>query len=247
MRNPVTLLALGAVVGGLGAGEAWSAEDDFAEQRGQMVEAVEQHAGSAGAALDGEPLDPAVLQVMNDVPRHEFVPEDVRGEAYQDRPLPIGYGQTISQPFIVGLMTDLLDLEDGDKVLEVGTGSGYQAAVLSPLADQVYSIEIVPELGATAEQALERVGYANVETKVGDGYYGWPEHAPFDAIVVTAAANHIPPPLIEQLKPGGHMIIPVGSAFFSQQLVLVEKKEDGKITTRQLLPVRFVPLTGEHS
>jgi protein-L-isoaspartate(D-aspartate) O-methyltransferase len=241
------LLAVGAVVGGLGAGAALSAEDDFAEQREQMVEVVERHADSAGAALDGEPLDPAVLQVMTDVPRHAFVPEDVRGEAYEDRPLPIGYGQTISQPFIVALMTDLLDLEQGDKVLEVGTGSGYQAAVRAPLADQVYSIEIVPGLGASAQQALERVGYANVETRVGDGYYGWPEQAPFDGIVVTAAANHIPPPLIEQLKPGGRMIIPVGSAFFSQQLVLVEKTEAGKITTRQLLPVRFVPLTGEHS
>lgn len=247
MRNWMTLLGFSAAMAVLGAAAARTAEDDRAQERAQMVDAIREHAESAGAALGGEPLDPAVLEVMNDVPRHAFVPEDVRGEAYEDRPLPIGHGQTISQPFMVALMTDLLDLEDGDKVLEIGTGSGYQAAVLSPLADQVYSIEIVPELGRTAAEALEQAGYANVETTVGDGYYGWPDQAPFDAIVVTAAASHIPPPLIEQLKPGGRMIVPVGSAFYSQQLMLVEKTVDGKITTRQLLPVRFVPLTGEHS
>ena len=232
---------------GLLAAPAWSAGDDRAADRARMIEAVRQHAEHAGAALGGEPLDPAVLDVMKDVPRHEFVPEEVQAEAYEDRPLPIGYGQTISQPFIVALMTDLLDLEDGDKVLEIGTGSGYQAAVLSPLADEVYSIEIVPELGASAADALERVGYANVETRVADGYYGWPEEAPFDAIVVTAAASSIPPPLIDQLKPGGRMVIPVGAAFFNQQLMLVEKTGDGMIKTRQILPVRFVPFTGDHS
>jgi protein-L-isoaspartate(D-aspartate) O-methyltransferase len=180
---------------------------------------------------------------MRTVPRHEFVPEDVRAQAYEDRPVPIGYGQTISQPFIVALMTDLLDLEPDDKVLEIGTGSGYQAAILSPLAGQVYSIEIVPELGATAKSALERLGYSNIETRVADGYYGWPEAAPFDGIVVTAAASHIPPPLIEQLKTGGRMVIPIGGVFATQELMLVVKLPDGGVTTRQLLPVKFVPFT----
>ena len=178
------------------------------------------------------------------MPRHEFVPEDVRAQAYADRPLPIGYGQTISQPFIVALMTDLLDVKPGHKVLEIGTGSGYQAAVLSPLAGQVYSIEIVPELGDRAARACcAGSAMRNVETKVADGYYGWPEAAPFDAIVVTAAASHIPPALIQQLKPGGRMVIPIGGPFSAQQLMLVEKQPDGGITTRQLLPVQFVPFT----
>jgi protein-L-isoaspartate(D-aspartate) O-methyltransferase len=180
---------------------------------------------------------------MRTVPRHEFVPREVRALAYEDMPVPIGYGQTISQPFIVALMTDLLDLKPGARVLEIGTGSGYQAAVLSPLAEQVYSIEIVPELGAAAAEVIDRLGYANVETKVADGYYGWPEAAPFDGIVVTAAASHIPPPLIEQLKPGGRMVIPIGAAFAAQYLMLVEKRADGGVTTRQLLPVQFVPFT----
>ena len=177
------------------------------------------------------------------VPRHEFVPEEVRSHAYEDQPVPIGYGQTISQPYIVALMTDLLDLRPGAKVLEIGTGSGYQAAILSPLTEQVYSIEIIPELGARAAETLKRLGFGNVETKVADGYYGWPEAAPFDGIVVTAAASHIPPPLIEQLKPGGRMVIPIGGSFASQYLMLVEKLPDGGITTRQLLPVQFVPFT----
>ncbi|MCP4381656.1 MAG: protein-L-isoaspartate(D-aspartate) O-methyltransferase, partial [Hyphomicrobiales bacterium] len=169
--------------------------------------------------------------------------DEVKPFAYQDRPLPIGYGQTISQPFIVALMTDLLDVEAGDKVLEIGTGSGYQAAVLSPLAERVYSIEIVPELGERAGETLDELDFANVETRVADGYYGWPEKAPFDAIVVTAAASHIPPPLVQQLETGGKMVIPVGGVFSTQQLMLVEKQPDGGVTTRQLLPVRFVPFT----
>ena len=180
---------------------------------------------------------------MRAVPRHEFVPEDVRPFAYEDQPLPIGYGQTISQPFIVALMTDLLDVGPGDKVLEIGTGSGYQAAVLAPLVEEVYSVEIVPELGARAGATLEALDFANVETRVADGYYGWPEAAPFDGIVVTAAASHVPPPLVGQLKPGGRMIIPIGSAFAAQQLMVVEKQEDGTVTTRQVLPVQFVPFT----
>jgi protein-L-isoaspartate(D-aspartate) O-methyltransferase len=247
MNEWMRLIASTVVVGLLGTGGASAADPHRAAERAQMVEVVERHADHSGGALGGEALDPAVLDVMKDVPRHAFVPEEVQDEAYEDRPLPIGYGQTISQPFIVALMTDLLDLEEGDRVLEVGTGSGYQAAVLSPLAERVYSIEIVPELGRTAEVALEATGYRNVETRVGDGYYGWPNQAPFDGIIVTAAASHVPPPLIEQLKPGGRMIIPVGAAFASQQLMLVAKTGDGKIRTRQILPVRFVPLTGEQS
>jgi protein-L-isoaspartate(D-aspartate) O-methyltransferase len=209
-----------------------------------MVEVVRQHAEAAAPALDGEALDARVLEAMGAVPRHEFVPQQHRGSAYDDRPLPIGYGQTISQPFIVGLMTHLLEVDGDDVVLEIGTGSGYQAAVLSPLADRVYSIEIVPQLGEAAGERLERLAFDNVETRVGDGYHGWPEAAPFDGIVVTAAASHVPPPLIEQLKPGGRMVIPVGGPFSQQQLMLVEKREDGRVTTRQLLPVQFVPLTG---
>ena len=219
------------------------AQDPRADERAAMIEDIEAHARYAPGAVEDGKLDPAVLQAMRTVPRHEFVPEDVREHAYEDRPLPIGYGQTISQPFIVALMTDLLDLKPDAKVLEIGTGSGYQAAVLSPLADRVYSIEIVPELGAAAKQVLDRLGFAAVETKVADGYYGWPEAAPFDGIVVTAAASHIPPPLIEQLKPGGRMVIPIGGVFASQHLMLVEKLPDGGITTRQLLPVQFVPFT----
>jgi protein-L-isoaspartate(D-aspartate) O-methyltransferase len=210
-----------------------------------MVEVVEEHARGAASVLDGGSLDPRVLEALRTVPRHEFVPAEQRDRAYEDRPLPIGYGQTISQPFIVALMTDLLNVGEDAVVLEIGTGSGYQAAVLSPLAGRVYSIEIIPELGQAAGERLERLAFENVETRVGDGYYGWPEAAPFDGILVTAAASHIPPPLVQQLKPGGRMVIPVGAAFAQQQLMLVEKREDGGITTRQLLPVQFVPLIGE--
>jgi len=185
-----------------------------------------------------------VLGAMLAVPRHEFVPASWRGAAYSDRPLPIGEGQTISQPYIVALMTELLQLESGDRVLEVGTGSGYQAAVASHLADSVFTIEILPGLAERATRRLARLGYRDVVTRTADGYFGWPEHAPFDAIVVTAAAGHIPPPLVQQLAPGGRMVIPVGGAFQVQQLVLVEKKPDGSVTTRTLLPVRFVPLVG---
>lgn len=187
-----------------------------------------------------------VLEAMSQVPRHEFVPEPLRGRAYDNRPLPIGHGQTISQPYIVAIMTDLLRLQADDVVFELGTGSGYQAAVLADLVKHVYSVEIIADLGQRAEQTLSRLGYSNVSTRVGDGYHGWAEHAPFDAIIVTAAGDHIPPPLVQQLKPGGRMIMPVGSPFLTQQLVLIEKQPNGTIHTRALLPVRFVPLTGSH-
>jgi protein-L-isoaspartate(D-aspartate) O-methyltransferase len=190
--------------------------------------------------------DQAVLGAMLALPRHLFVPEAHRDRAYGDHPLPIGHGQTISQPYIVAFMTELLELEPADHVLEVGTGTGYQAAVAALLVDSVFSVEIVPELAAEAADRLERLGYRDVEVRNADGYYGWEEHAPFDAIFVTAAAGHVPPPLVQQLAPGGRMAIPVGGPFQLQNLVLVEKAADGTVTTRSVLPVQFVPLTGEH-
>ncbi len=225
---------------------AGAAADDYAQQREQMVEQIEANVRATRSYLDKEELDPRVMEAMNTVPRHALVPENERKRAYANRPLPIGYGQTISQPYIVAIMTDLVDPEPEHRVLEVGTGSGYQAAVFSQLVGEVYTIEIIEPLGERAENDLSRLGYDNIQTRIGDGYYGWEEHEPFDAIVVTAAASHIPPPLIRQLKPGGRMIIPVGSRFLTQQLLLVIKDEDGQVTTRQILPVLFVPLTGEH-
>jgi protein-L-isoaspartate(D-aspartate) O-methyltransferase len=219
---------------------------DYAQARAAMVETIAAMQDSTSEALERDKIDPRVLQAMATVPRHVLVPEALRSAAYDNRPLPIGHGQTISQPYIVALMTDLLTLQPGDRVLEIGTGSGYQAAVLAELGMQVYSIEIIEPLGELARANLAKLGYEDIQVRIGDGYYGWEEHAPFDAIIVTAAASHIPPPLIRQLRPGGHMIIPVGSRFMVQQLVLVDKDEDSEVTTRQVLPVRFVPLTGEH-
>jgi protein-L-isoaspartate(D-aspartate) O-methyltransferase len=211
--------------------------------RDRMVAQIEAYAGLAPDWAIGDGFDPAVLEAMRRTPRHAFVPAEVRGQAYDDQPLPIGFGQTISQPFIVALMSDLLEVDRSDSVLEVGTGSGYHAAVLAQVAGEVWSIEIVPALGTRAADTLRALGFTNVEIRVGDGYHGWPERAPFDGIVVTAAASHVPPPLVAQLAPGGRMIIPIGAAFATQQLMLVEKRRDGTLTTRQLLPVRFVPLT----
>jgi protein-L-isoaspartate(D-aspartate) O-methyltransferase len=190
--------------------------------------------------------DPAVLAAMRKVPRHEFVPERLRRYAYGDEPLPIGEEQTISQPYIVAAMTELLKAGPDAVVLEVGTGSGYQAAVLAVIVKKVYTIEIIPELGTTAAERLSRLGYTNVEVRVGDGYLGWPEHAPFDGILVTAGADHVPGPLVEQLKPGGRMVIPVGPTLDVQNLLLIEKRDDGTIATNNVMPVRFVPLTGGH-
>jgi protein-L-isoaspartate(D-aspartate) O-methyltransferase len=209
-----------------------------------MVRTIAAHARQASSALDGPEIAPQVLRVMGEVPRHEFIAAGLRHDAYADRPLPIGYGQTISQPFIVALMTDLLAVGPEATVLEVGTGSGYQAAVLARLVRQVHTIEIVPALASAATDRLERLGYRNVAVRQGDGYFGWHEAAPFDAILVTAAASQIPPPLLQQLKPGGRLVIPVGAPFALQHLVLVERDAAGRVQTRQLLPVRFVPLTG---
>lgn len=220
--------------------------DNYAVARQQMLNEIQRDASLTGPLFGTALMDPTVLAVLAKVPRHDFVPADYRASAYDNRPLPIGHGQTISQPYIVALMTDLLHVKKTDRVLEIGTGSGYQAAVLAELAAQVYTIEIIRPLGEQAERTLKSLHYDNVSVRVGDGYYGWPEQAPFDGIVVTAAASHVPPPLVQQLKPGGRMIIPVGSRFFVQQLVLVEKTADGEVRTHQLLPVRFVPLTGGH-
>lgn len=231
---------------GLGAEpEPALAAEDFQQQRQQLIQQIGEDVQTSSAVLGKSRLDDKVLQAMNRVPRHEFVPDKHKHQSYRNRPLPIGYGQTISQPAIVAIMTDLLQLEPTDKALEIGTGSGYQAAVLAALVEQVFSIEIVPELAERAAADLKRTGYSNVSTRQGDGYFGWEEQAPFDAIIVTAAADHIPPPLLKQLKPGGRMIIPVGSRFMVQHLVLVTKNAEGDIFTEQLLPVRFVPLTGQ--
>jgi protein-L-isoaspartate(D-aspartate) O-methyltransferase len=235
------LAALLAATPALPAGGA-----DTAQQRAEreaMLRTIVRHAQSASDALGRDHIDPAVLRVIGQLPRHAFVPDNVQDQAYDDRPLPIGYGQTISQPFIVALMTDLAALEPEDVVLEVGTGSGYQAAVLAELARQVHSIEIIPGLFERAAERLDALAFANVETHLGDGYYGVAAAAPFDAIVVTAAATSVPPPLIAQLRPGGRMVIPVGSSFAVQHLMIVEKDEAGQVRTRQTLPVRFVPLT----
>ena len=185
----------------------------------------------------------ATLDAMRKVERHRLVPRSQVEYAYEDRPLPIGFGQTISQPYMVGYMTEVLRPKPEMKVLEIGTGSGYQAAVLAEIVDEVYTIEIVEELAKRAKSNLEELGYTNIHVKEGDGYFGWEEHAPFDAIIVTAASEFIPPPLIEQLKEGGKMVIPVGAPFTTQQLMLVEKQKDGKRKTRNLIPVRFVPFT----
>ncbi|NOZ69533.1 MAG: protein-L-isoaspartate(D-aspartate) O-methyltransferase [Deferribacteres bacterium] len=188
--------------------------------------------------------DKKVLEAMRRVPRHLFVPPYLADDAYSDRPLPIGYGQTISQPYIVAFMTELLRIKAGDRVLEIGTGSGYQAAVLSELTPHVFTVEIIKPLAERARETLRRLGYNTVEVKTGDGYYGWKEKGPFDAIIVTCAAGHIPPPLLAQLRPGGRMVVPVGSPYATQRLVVVTKDAGGRLTSRDSLPVVFVPMTG---
>lgn len=192
-----------------------------------------------------EITDKDVIAVLERVPRHEFVPAQFVSQAYDDRPLPIGYGQTISQPYIVALMTQLLQLKTGDKVLEIGTGSGYQAAILAELCHRVYSVEIIRALAEKAREVLSRLQYHNVEVRIGDGYYGWPEHAPYDAIIVTAAAEEVPGPLVEQLKDGGRMVIPIGPAGGYQSLLLIEK-QGNQAQSRHITGVLFVPLTGKH-
>jgi protein-L-isoaspartate(D-aspartate) O-methyltransferase len=238
MRIPVCCVLLLAFAGN-------AQEADYARARAEMVEDVQFYATVARDTGEAA-FDDRVMQSLGTVKRHEFVPPDQKRSAYQNRPLPIGHGQTISQPYIVALMTELIGPGPDDVVLEIGTGSGYQAAILAKLVQEVYSIEIIEALADEATARLKRLGYDNVTTKLADGYYGWEEHAPFDAIVVTAAASHVPPPLVQQLKPGGRMIIPVGGRFMTQQLLLLEKTFGDEVITRQVAAVRFVPLTGEH-
>src|SRR5436189_3282521 len=217
-----------------GCGQKAVSVSDLGSERQRMVQ---EQLMSRGVR------DERVLAAMNKVPREEFVPQDSRAASYADQPLPIGYGQTISQPYIVAFMTEQLRPKPSDRVLEVGTGSGYQAAILAELVAEVYSIEIIEPLGKSADATLQRLGYKNVHVKVGDGYKGWPEHAAFDAITVTCAPDHVPQPLIDQLKEGGRMIIPVGN-FGDQELYLLQKK-NGELQRRAVLPVRFVPMAGE--
>ena len=217
--------------------------DERNDERAAMLDDIGSMARFAGYPAGFS--DP-VMAAMGTVLRHELVPESQVLFAYENRPLPIGYGQTISQPYIVALMTELIEPDADDVVLEVGTGSGYQAAVLAEIVEQVYSIEIIAALADRAQADHERLGYTNITGRLGDGYFGWEEHAPFDAIVVTAAASHVPPPLIAQLGPGGRMVIPVGGQFMTQQLLLIEKTMDGEVISRQVAAVRFVPLTGDH-
>jgi protein-L-isoaspartate(D-aspartate) O-methyltransferase len=239
--------ALPALVGALASGGIVEAQagDSYETQRGRMVEEIASLGRETSAETGRAALSARVMAAMGRVPRHEFMPAAQHAHAYSNRPLPIGLGQTISQPYIVALMSDLLDVKPGDRVLEVGTGSGYQAAVLAELAGAVYSIEIMEPLGREAAERLKRLGYHNVMTRIGDGYRGWPEHAPFDSIVVTAAPREVPSPLIEQLKPGGRLVVPVGAQAAGQSLLLIEKRSDGTLTRRNVLAVRFVPLTGE--
>ncbi|HYT87035.1 MAG TPA: protein-L-isoaspartate(D-aspartate) O-methyltransferase [Burkholderiales bacterium] len=220
------------------------AEPSAAQDRqARMVAEIAAMARETGVETGRPRFRDAVMAAMGKVPRHRFVPFLQQIFAYDNRPLAIGEGQTISQPYIVALMTDLLDPKAGDTVLEVGTGSGYQAAVLAELVAKVYTIEIVEPLGKQAKRLLAELGYRNIEVRIGDGYGGWPEAAPFDSIIVTAAPAEVPRPLIDQLKPGGRMVIPVGGSSDVQQLLLLEKRPDGTATTKRTLPVRFVPLT----
>jgi protein-L-isoaspartate(D-aspartate) O-methyltransferase len=209
-----------------------SQDEEYRSLRLAMVDLIERYGVE----------DARTLRAMEAVPRHSFVPEEYRDHSYADRPLPIGYGQTISQPYIVAYMTEMLEPRRGMKGLEVGTGSGYQAAVLAQIGCDVYTVEIFEALAVSARERLERLGFDNVTNRHADGHFGWPEAAPFDAIIVTAAAGHIPPRLIQQLKPGGRMMIPVGSVYGVQNLIFVRKDEEGRVTTRNILPVRFVPM-----
>ncbi len=244
MRHTKALIQIVLLTLFLPLSNGWSTEEDsYRQQRNAMIREILSDVQFTSAEIGKTALDPRVMQAMESVPRHRFVPQRLNDYAYENRPLPIGYGQTISQPYIVALMSDLLHTDQDDIALEIGTGSGYQAAILARLVKHVYTIEIIEPLGESARQRLKTLDFDNVTTRIADGYYGWEDHAPYDVIIVTAASGSIPPPLIQQLKPGGRMVIPVGGAFMTQQLMLVEKDHAGKVKTRQILPVRFVPLT----
>jgi protein-L-isoaspartate(D-aspartate) O-methyltransferase len=219
------------------------AEDPYTPLRQMMSQVIAAHAQATAEHTGLPAIDPKILAIMERVPRHEYVPVEIRAYAHSDGPLPIGFDKTISQPFIAALMTELLDLQPNDVVLEIGTGLGYHTAILSELAKKVYSVEIIEELAEEAATRLEHAGRTNVELRTGNGYYGWPEHSPYDKIMVAAAPELIPPPLIGQLKPGGRMVLPAGLDT-AQQLMVVDKDANGKISTREILAVRFAPLEG---
>ena len=235
MKISIPLLTIAAAVLSVALHPALAADDPYLQKRAAMVRDQIEREGVT---------DPRVLTAMRDVPRHLFVPPSFRAKAYEPFPLPIGEGQTISQPYIVGFMTQILRLKETDRVLEVGTGSGYQAAVAARLAAEVYSVEILESLADRSRRTLSDLGFRNVIVRQGDGYYGWEEKAPFDAIIVTCAGGHIPPPLLRQLKNGGRMIMPVGGPFMTQNLVFIEKDARGAITHSNVLPVAFVRLLG---
>jgi len=239
------LRALGLIASALASvfPDSAGAQDAFARQRAEMVAEIAATARATAYETERPVFGERVMAALGKVPRHLLVPPDQVPFAYENRPLPIGHGQTISQPYIVALMTDLMDAKPTDTVLEVGTGSGYQAAVLAEIVSKVYTIEIVEPVGRRAAEDLRKLGYKNVSTRIGDGYNGWPEAAPFDSIVVTAAAPTVPQPLVEQLRPGGRLVIPVGGQWQVQELLVIEKKSDGSTATRRTIPVRFVPLT----
>lgn len=239
--KPLHLAPLLCLVFGLGA---CAAEDDMSVQRAALLAEVEADVRMTADALGFSSLDPAVADALGQVPRHDFVPAPQRKQAYVNYPLPIGRGQTISQPYIVAIMTQLLGVGPGDRVYELGTGSGYQAAVLAQMGVEVYSVEIVPELADRAAETLRGLGYDRVHVRAGDGWLGWPEAAPFDGILVTAAAPKVPETLIEQLAPGGRLVIPIGEPADVQSLILFEKLASGELIRRNVLPVRFVPVTG---
>ena len=222
---------------------------DSSKQHPGFRERVEEREKMVSRDIEGYPYNPVsdigVLNALRVVPRHLFVPESLSDLAYKNSPLPIGFNQTISQPYIVASMTELLDLQGDEKVLEIGTGSGYQAAVLAEICQQVFTIEIISELGMQAQKVLKELGYKNINIRIGDGYEGWPEEAPFDRIIVTCAPTNIPKPLIDQLRPGGMIVIPVGKAHEVQKLVVVVKTKNGKVYEREQYPVRFVPMTGK--
>ena len=224
-----------------------AAEDPTVDElQSQLIEQIASDTRETRGYTGRASLSDAVMAAMRAVPRHDFVDRYGLHAAYANRPLPIGHGQTISQPFIVALMTDLLEPQPQHRVLEIGTGSGYQAAVLSVLVEAVYSIEIIPELADSARERLQSLGYANVSVRAGDGYFGWPEAAPFDGIIVTAVGPDVPEELLRQLKPGGRMVLPVGTQYTAQNLTVVTKQADGSHSAREVLPVAFVPLTGDH-
>jgi len=250
IRIAAILMTLSATLFAFGTGEAANeprAPSTSAEPKAGAVQdnrSEERNALVDSTIVARGVTDPLVIRAMRSVPRHRFVPDELSDRAYRDSALPIGYGQTISQPYVVAFMTEALRIEPGNKVLEIGTGSGYQAAVLAELAREVYSIEIVPELGALVEKRLRGLGYESIGLKVADGYYGWEEEAPFDRMMVTAAVDHVPPPLLRQLAANGRLILPLGSPGGIQTLLLIVKHADGSLERHSLLAVRFVPMTG---